>query len=98
MDAPRNVVVILLDSLNRHMLGSYGGREFQTPNLARMPGSKAPVIRQDRAEGDKLPFRAFTRFTGHHVDNLDAGSGDRLHAALKELDAPDSQFARLGFA
>ena len=28
---PRNVVVLLLDSLNRHMLGSYGGTEFETP-------------------------------------------------------------------
>ena len=25
---PRNAVVILLDSLNRHMLGAYGGKEF----------------------------------------------------------------------
>ena len=32
---PRNVVVVLLDSLNRHMLGSYGGTEFATPNLDR---------------------------------------------------------------
>ncbi|HSL73279.1 MAG TPA: sulfatase [Ilumatobacteraceae bacterium] len=32
---PKNVVVILLDSLNRHMLGSYGGSEFSTPNLDR---------------------------------------------------------------
>lgn len=32
---PRNAVVILLDSLNRHMLGSYGGTEFETPNLDR---------------------------------------------------------------
>jgi arylsulfatase A-like enzyme len=31
--APKNVIVILLDSLNRHMLGAYGGREFATPNL-----------------------------------------------------------------
>ena len=31
--APRNVVVVLLDSLNRHMLGSYGGTEFATPHL-----------------------------------------------------------------
>jgi arylsulfatase A-like enzyme len=31
--APRNAVVILLDSLNRHMLGAYGGTEFDTPNL-----------------------------------------------------------------
>ena len=32
---PRNVVVVLLDSLNRHMLGSYGGTEFATPHLDR---------------------------------------------------------------
>jgi arylsulfatase A-like enzyme len=32
---PRNVVVILLDSLNRHLLESYGGTEFATPNLKR---------------------------------------------------------------
>ena len=30
---PKNAVVILLDSLNRHMLGSYGWKEFATPNL-----------------------------------------------------------------
>ncbi len=30
---PRNAIVVLLDSLNRHMLGSYGGTEFATPNL-----------------------------------------------------------------
>lgn len=32
---PKNVIVVLLDSLNRHMLGAYGGREFETPNLDR---------------------------------------------------------------
>jgi arylsulfatase A-like enzyme len=32
---PRNAVVVLLDSLNRHMLAAYGGREFATPNLDR---------------------------------------------------------------
>ena len=32
---PDNVVVVLLDSLNRHMLGCYGGTEFETPNLDR---------------------------------------------------------------
>jgi arylsulfatase A-like enzyme len=31
----RNAIVILLDSLNRHMLGAYGGGEFETPNLDR---------------------------------------------------------------
>ena len=33
---PRDVVVVLLDSLNRHMLGCYGGTEFDTPNLDRL--------------------------------------------------------------
>jgi arylsulfatase A-like enzyme len=32
---PRDVVVVLLDSLNRHLLGAYGGDEFDTPNLDR---------------------------------------------------------------
>lgn len=32
---PRHVVVVLLDSLNRHLLGAYGGTEFATPNLDR---------------------------------------------------------------
>jgi len=30
---PDNVVVVLLDSLNRHLLGAYGSDEFTTPNL-----------------------------------------------------------------
>src|SRR4051794_3743187 len=33
---PRNAVVILLDSLNRHLLGAYGSTEFETPNLDRL--------------------------------------------------------------
>ena len=32
---PKNAIVILLDSLNRHMIGAYGGDEFETPNLDR---------------------------------------------------------------
>lgn len=35
MNKPKKVVVVLLDSLNRHMLGCYGGTEFETPNLDR---------------------------------------------------------------
>src|SRR5579872_3796495 len=31
----RNAVVVLFESLNRHLLGCYGGTEFDTPNLAR---------------------------------------------------------------
>lgn len=38
---PDNVVVVLLDSLNRHMLGSYGGEEFETPNLDRFAARSA---------------------------------------------------------
>jgi arylsulfatase A-like enzyme len=30
---PRSAIVVLLDSLNRHMVGAYGGEEFATPNL-----------------------------------------------------------------
>jgi arylsulfatase A-like enzyme len=40
-DAPRNLVVLLLDSLNRHMLGSYGGTEFDTPQLDRFARERA---------------------------------------------------------
>ena len=29
---PKNAIVILLDSFNRHLLGAYGGGEFDTPN------------------------------------------------------------------
>ncbi|MBV9332299.1 MAG: sulfatase-like hydrolase/transferase [Alphaproteobacteria bacterium] len=32
----RNAIVILLDSLNRHMLGAYGGSEFATPHIDRL--------------------------------------------------------------
>ncbi|MFQ5698407.1 MAG: sulfatase-like hydrolase/transferase [Myxococcota bacterium] len=32
---PRNAIVVLLDSLNRHLLGAYGGTEFDTPHLDR---------------------------------------------------------------
>ncbi len=38
---PQNVVVVLLDSLNRHMLGSYGSTEFETPNLDRFATTRA---------------------------------------------------------
>ena len=31
-----NVVVLLLDSLNRHEIGAYGGTQFDTPNLNRL--------------------------------------------------------------
>ena len=33
---PKNVLVVLLDSLNRHLVGAYGSTEFETPNLHRL--------------------------------------------------------------
>ncbi len=51
---PRNAIVVLLDSLNRHLLGSYGcatANEFDTPNL------------------DRFAARS-VRFDGHFVGSL----------------------------
>ncbi|MGA9275553.1 sulfatase-like hydrolase/transferase, partial [Ilumatobacter sp.] len=50
---PKNVAVILLDSLNRHMLGAYGGDEFETPNLDRFAAQHA--TRLDRHVTGSLP-------------------------------------------
>lgn len=36
LQTPKNVLVLLLDSLNRHELGAYGGTNFDTPNLDRL--------------------------------------------------------------
>lgn len=41
----RNVVLVLLDSLNRHMLGCYGGREFATPNIDRLASRSVRFVR-----------------------------------------------------
>lgn len=49
---PKNVVVILLDSLNRHMLGAYGGDEFETPNLDAFA---ARAVRFDNHYAGSLP-------------------------------------------
>lgn len=79
--------------------------------LDRMPGSKVPVIHQQWQKGDMLPYWALTRFTGHHLYDLEddpaeeknlAGSAlekdlaERLRAALLEIEAPESQLQRLG--
>jgi arylsulfatase A-like enzyme len=50
--APKNAIVILLDSLNRHMLGCYGGREFETPHLDAFA---AGAVRFDRHVTGSLP-------------------------------------------
>lgn len=54
---PRNLVVVLLDSLNRHMVGAYAPvlshpPEFDTPNLDRFA---ARAVRFDRHHTGSLP-------------------------------------------
>ncbi len=49
---PTNVVVLLLDSLNRHLIGPYGSEEFDTPNLDRLA---ARSVRFDRHVTGSLP-------------------------------------------
>lgn len=49
---PRNAVVVLLDSLNRHHLGAYGGNEFETPNLDRFARR---TVRFDQHYAGSLP-------------------------------------------
>lgn len=49
---PRNAIVVLLDSLNRQMLGAYGGTEFQTPHLDRFARRST---RFDRHYAGSLP-------------------------------------------
>lgn len=50
--AVQNAIVILLDSLNRHMIGAYGGSEFETPNLDRFA---AKAVRFNRHFTGSLP-------------------------------------------
>jgi arylsulfatase A-like enzyme len=52
MTRPDNVVVILLDSMNRHHLGTYGSAEFDTPNLDRLA---ARSVTFDRHYAGSLP-------------------------------------------
>jgi len=81
--------------------------------LDRMPGSDVPVIRQPFQAGDLLPYWAATRFTGHHLWDVDEDPGevndlvgspaeqplvDLLRSALDEVDAPTDQYERLGLS
>ena len=49
---PRHAVVVLLDSLNRHLLGCYGGGEFATPHIDRLA---ARSVRFERHYAGSLP-------------------------------------------
>ncbi len=49
---PENVIVVLLDSMNRHDLGCYGGTDFETPNLDRFATG---AVRFERHVTGSLP-------------------------------------------
>src|SRR5512143_3543007 len=49
---PANAIVLLLDSLNRHLLGAYGSLEFATPNLDRVARR---ALRFERHYAGSLP-------------------------------------------
>ena len=51
-ELPSSAVVLLLDSLNRHLIGPYGGTEFETPNLDRLASRS---VRFDRHYSGSLP-------------------------------------------
>ena len=52
IEKPEKVIVVLLDSLNRHMLGAYGGKEFDTPNIDRLAKKS---VRFDNHQAGSLP-------------------------------------------
>ncbi len=52
-----HVVVVLLDSLNRHHLGSYGGEEFHTPNLDRFARRATRFTRHHTGSLPCMPAR-----------------------------------------
>jgi arylsulfatase A-like enzyme len=52
VQAARNVIFVLLDSLNRHAPGAYGGAEWDTPNLDRFAKD---AIRFDNHYAGALP-------------------------------------------
>jgi arylsulfatase A-like enzyme len=54
---PDHVVVVLLDSLNRHMLGAYGSTEFATPNLDRFADSSIVFDRHHTGSLPCMPAR-----------------------------------------
>jgi arylsulfatase A-like enzyme len=53
----KNAIVLLLDSLNRHMLGAYGGREFATPNLDRLAARSVRFTKHYSASLPCMPAR-----------------------------------------
>ena len=48
---------MLLDSLNRHLLGAYGGSEFDTPNLDRFAARSTRFTRHYAGSLPCMPAR-----------------------------------------
>jgi hypothetical protein len=78
-----------------------------------MPGSEVPVIHQTWGAGERVPYWALYRPAGNHLydlandpaedENLAGGDlepqlAEQLRDALVELEAPATQFERLGLA
>ncbi|MGN6514212.1 MAG: sulfatase [Rhizomicrobium sp.] len=57
MTPAKNAIIILLDSLNREMIGAYGGREFATPNLDRLAARSLRFARHYAASLPCIPAR-----------------------------------------
>ena len=51
------MVMVLLDSLNRHMLGGYGATEFETPNLDRLAATSVRFTRNFAGSLPCIPAR-----------------------------------------
>jgi arylsulfatase A-like enzyme len=54
---PKNAIVVLLDSLNRHLLGCYGGREFETPEIDRLAARSLRFLRHYTGSLPCIPAR-----------------------------------------
>ena len=79
---PKNAVVILLDSLNWHMLGSYGGTEFATPNL-------------DHFASQSLHFESTTPARCRACPPVTTGSAGRsIFSGDREVRTSPTSFAR----
>ncbi len=82
--------------------------------IGRMPGSEVPVLRQPFADGDLIPFWGYGKFAygtvcfdvaddpneerDRSADALGKEHAALLHDALREIEAPEEQFVRLGYA
>lgn len=82
-------------------------------SLKNMPGSEIPVICQPFEPGDVLPYWALGHFTGSHLYDLgndpaeehnlagtkaESEAADLVRSALRDVEAPADQLARLGVA